>query len=157
MNREELIQEINKRFAEDIIECYDRSPDRIYVEITPQAIVPVATYIFKDVKARFNIASGVDVRTHFEILYHFTVEYLSLLLSLRVKLDKLNPSIDSLAPVFKGANWIEREMGELLGIEFKGHPGLQRLLLLDEWPKGVYPLKRDYQEWDSNTIRDRGV
>ena len=157
MTREELIKEVKERFKQDIIEFYDRSPDRIYVEIKPQAIVPVATYIFKDLEARFNIASGVDVRTHLEIVYHFTIEYLSLILSLRVKLDKTNPAIDSLAPVFKGANWIEREMWELLGIEFKGHPNLKRLLLAEEWPKGVYPLKRDYQEWDSNAIRDRGV
>ena len=157
MTREELLNEIKERFAQDIVEVYDRSADRIYVEIAPQAIVPVATYVFKDVKARFSIASGVDVRTHLEIVYHFTVEYLHLILSLRVKLDKTNPVIDSLAPVFKGANWIEREMWELLGIEFTGHPNLQRLLLADEWPKGVYPLKSDYQEWDGNAIRDRGV
>ena len=157
MTREELLNEIKERFAQDIVEVYDRSADRIYVEIAPQAIVPVATYVFKDVKARFSIASGVDVRTHLEIVYHFTVEYLHLILSLRVKLDKTNPVIDSLAPVFKGADWIEREMWELLGIEFTGHPNLQRLLLADEWPKGVYPLKSDYQEWDGNAIRDRGV
>ena len=157
MTREELLNEIKERFAQDIVEVYDRSADRIYLEIAPQAIVPVATYVFKDVKARFSIASGVDVRTHLEIVYHFTVEYLHLILSLRVKLDKTNPVIDSLAPVFKGANWIEREMWELLGIEFTGHPNLQRLLLADEWPKGVYPLKSDYQEWDGNAIRDRGV
>ncbi|MCP4340769.1 MAG: NADH-quinone oxidoreductase subunit C [Desulfobulbaceae bacterium] len=157
MTREELTKEIHERFTQDIIEFSDRSPDRIYVDIEAQAIVPVATYIFNDVKARFNIASAVDVRSHIEILYHFTVEYLSLLLSVRVKLDRMNPSIDSLAPVFKGANWIEREMGELLGIEFKGHPNFKRLVLSDEWPKGVYPLRRDYQEWDTNAIRDRGV
>jgi NADH-quinone oxidoreductase subunit C len=157
MTREELIKEIKERFKEDIIEFYDRTTNRIYVEIKPQAIIPVATYIFKDLKARFNIASGVDVRTHLEIVYHFTIEYLSLILSLRVKLDKQDPRIDSLAPVFKGANWIEREIWELLGIEFTGHPNLKRLLLSDQWPTGVYPLRSDYQEWDSNAIRDRGV
>jgi len=157
MTREELVKEIKERFKQDIIDFCDRSPDRIYVEIQPQAIVPITTYIFKDVNARFNIASGVDVRTHIEILYHFTIEDLRLILSLRVKLEKTNPRIDSLAPVFKGANWIEREMWELLGIEFTGHPDLKRLLLADEWPKGVYPLRSDYQEWDRNAIRDRGV
>lgn len=157
MTREDLIKAIKERFKKEIVELYDRSPDRIYVEITPQAIVPVATYIFKDVQARFSIASGIDVRTHLEILYHFTVEHLHLILSLRVKLDKENPVIDSIAPVFKGANWIEREMWELLGIEFKGHPNLTRLLLADEWPKGLFPLRREYQEWDKNAIRDRGV
>jgi len=99
----------------------------------------------------------VDVRSHLEILYHFTLEDINLLISLRVKLPKDNPEIDSLAPVFEGANWIEREMHELLGINFKGHPDLRRLLLPENWPEGVFPLRCDYKEWDRNAIRDRGV
>jgi Ni,Fe-hydrogenase III component G len=59
--------------------------------------------------------------------------------------------------VFNGVNWIEREMNELLGIEFEGHPDMRRLLLAKEWPEGVYPLRTDYEEWDKNAIRDRGV
>ena len=117
----------------------------------------VATHIFKDLGARFNIASGVDLRHHMEILYHFTIEEINLLISLRVKISKEKLEIDSLAPIFKGADWIEREMHELLGINFKGHPNLQRLLLSEDWPEGVYPLRRDYKEWDKDAIRDRGV
>ena len=45
----------------------------------------------------------------------------------------------------------------VIGIDFPGHPDLRRLLLAREWPKGVYPLRRDYEEWDRNAIRDRGV
>ena len=93
-----------------------------------------------------------------EILYHFTLEDINLLISLRVKLDKSRKlEIDSLVPVLEGANWIEREMHELLGINFKGHPDLRRLLLSDDWPQGVYPLRCDYKEWDKKAIRDRGV
>jgi Ni,Fe-hydrogenase III component G len=92
-----------------------------------------------------------------EILYHFTIEDINLLISLRVKLDKSRLQIDSLTPLMKGANWIEREINEMLGIEFRGHPDMRRLLLPDEWPEGVYPLRRDYKEWDSEAIRDRGV
>ena len=84
-------------------------------------------------------------------------EETNLLISLRVKLDKSSLEIDSLAPHFEAANWIEREMHELLGIDFKGHPDLRRLLLGDEWPEDVYPLRRDYKEWDKKAIRDRGV
>jgi NADH-quinone oxidoreductase subunit C len=157
MTREELLADIKKRFSDDIMEFFDRSPRRVYIEIKPSSIVKIATYIFKDLQARFNIASGVDSRTHMEILYHFTLEPLNLLISLRVKLDRKNPRIESIAPVFRAANWIEREMSELLGIDFIGHPNLKRLLLADEWPQGVYPLRADYEEWDKNAIRDRGV
>jgi Ni,Fe-hydrogenase III component G len=157
MTREDVVKEIKTRFKEDIIDFFDKSPKRIYGEINPESIVKVGGYIFKELRARFNIASGVDARTHLEILYHFSLEYINLLISLRVKLDKEKPAIDSLANTFKGVNWIEREISELLGIEFKNHPDMRRLLLSDEWPEGVYPLRRDYQEWDKKAVRDRGV
>jgi NADH-quinone oxidoreductase subunit C len=48
-------------------------------------------------------------------------------------------------------------MHDILGIRFTGHPNLKKLLLPEEWPEGVYPLRRDYEEWDKNAIRDRGV
>lgn len=92
-----------------------------------------------------------------EILYHFLIEDINLLISLRVKLDKSKLEIDSLANIIEATNWIEREMWELLGITFKGHPDMRKLLLSDDWPKGVYPLRADYKEWDKKAIRDRGV
>ncbi len=157
MKREDILKDLSTKFAEDIIEIFDKSLKRVYIEIKPESITKVAKYIFRDLSARFNIASGVDARHHMEILYHFTIEDIDLLISLRVKLQKSNLEIDSLAPIFEGANWIEREIHEILGINFKGHPDLRRLLLPDEWPEGVYPLRRDYKEWDKKAIRDRGV
>ena len=157
MTREEVLDDLRKKFKDDIIEVFDKSPKRVYVEIRPDSIVQVASYIFKDLKARFNTASGVDLRYHMEILYHFLIEDINLLISLRVKLQKSKPEIDSISLIFEGANWIEREIHEILGINFRGHPDLRRLLLPDDWPDGVYPLRRDYKEWDKNAIRDRGV
>ncbi|MEA3454423.1 MAG: NADH-quinone oxidoreductase subunit C [Candidatus Caldatribacteriota bacterium] len=157
MKREEILHNLRKIFKDDVIEVVDKSPKRVYIEIKHESLVKVVSYIFKDLKARFNTASGVDMRNHMEILYHFLIEDINLLISLRVKLQKPKLEIDSLVPVFEGANWIEREMHEILGINFKGHPDLKRLLLPDDWPDGVYPLRRDYKEWDKNAIRDRGV
>ncbi len=157
MTREEVLGDLRKKFKDDIVEILDKRSKKVYIEIKQESLVKVASYIFKDLKARFNTASGVDLRNHMEILYHFLIEDINLLISLRVKLQKPKLEIDSLVPVFEGANWIEREMHEILGINFKGHPDLKRLLLPDDWPDGVYPLRRDYKEWDKNAIRDRGV
>jgi len=157
MQREIIINDLKTRFAEEITGAVEPSSKRLYLDIKSEALVSVATYIFKTLGARFNIASGVDCRSHMEILYHFTLEGINLLISLRVTLSKRNLEVDSLAHTFAAANWIEREIHELLGIRFKGHPNLKRLLLPDEWPEGVYPLRRDYQEWDPDAIRDRGV
>ena len=155
ITKEEVLKDLGERFKSDIIDVIDKSPTRVYVEIKPEALVTVSNYIFKDLKARFNIASGTDARSHMEILYHFTIEDINLIVSLRVKLDKKKLEIKSLAPSFKAANWIEREMNELLGINFKGHPDMRRLLLPDEWPEGVYPLRADYEEWDETADRNR--
>jgi len=157
MKREDILKDLKQRFKGDIIDLFDKTNKRVYIEIKPQSLVEVANYIFCDLGARFNIASGVDTRYHIEILYHFTIEDINLLISLRVKLPKSSPEIDSLAPSIEAANWIEREMHEILGINFKNHPDLRKLLLPDTWPEGVYPLRRDYKEWDKEAIRDRGV
>lgn len=157
MTRNEIIDDLKKRFKDDIINLFDKSEKRVYVEIKPESLERCATYLFNDLKARFNIASGVDTRMNIEILYHFSIEYINLLISLRVKLQREKPIINSLAQVFKGANWIEREIHEILGVEFRGHPDLRRLLLSEDWPEGVYPLRRDYTEWDKTAIRDRGI
>ena len=157
MSREEILQDLSTRFKDEIVDFFDKSPKRVYIEIKPDSLVKVAGYIFKDLGARFNIASGMDARHHIEILYHFTIEDINLLISLRVKLDKSKPEVDSLAPTIEATNWIEREMYDLLGINFKGHPDMRRLLLSDDWPEGVYPLRADYKEWDKKAIRDRGV
>lgn len=157
MTREDILKDLSTRFKEDIVDIFDKSVKRVYIDIKPSSIVKMAGYIFKDLGARFNIASGVDVRNHIEILYHFTIEDINLLISLRVELPKSKLEIDSLVPVCEGANWIEREIHELFGINFKGHPDLRRLLLSDDWPEGVHPLRCDYKEWDKNAIRDRGV
>ena len=157
MNREELLTSIQKKFKKSIKDYFDKSDKRVYIEIDPKDIREVVEYLFFDLEARFNIASGMDTKFNIEILYHFTIERLKLLISIRVKLNRDKPKIDSIAPIIKGAEWIEREMYELIGIDFADHPNLKRLLLSDEWPEGVYPLRRDYKEWDKGAIRDRGI
>lgn len=56
---------------------------------------------------------------------------------------KNKPEIDSVVSIWKGANWLERETYDLLGVEFKGHPDLRRIMLPDDWEG--FPLRKDYQ------------
>ena len=157
MNCQELLQALRERFSDEILGVFEKSSKRVYIQIQSDAIVRLAQYLFKEISARFIIASGVDGRNQMEILYHFTVEDIDLVISLRVILPKAKLEIASLTSVFTAAHWIEREIHELLGINFVGHPKLKRLLLPEDWPEGVYPLRKDYQEWDPAAIRDRGV
>ena len=157
MNREDILDKLQERHSAHIIRLVDKSPRRIYIDIAASGLIELATSLFKELKARFNIASGVDGRNQMEILYHFTIEDLSLVISLRVTLAKTQLEIASLTPVFSAAHWIEREVHELLGINFLGHPRLEPLLLPEDWPQDAHPLRKEFQEWDPNAIRDRGV
>ncbi len=157
MKRIEVLKTLKDRFGADISAVFEHSDKRLYLEIKPAILTKIAVFIFNDLGARFNIASGVDHREQIEILYHFTMEEIDLVISLRVKLDKAKLEIESLTALMKGADWIEREIHEMFGVNFIGHPNLKKLLLPDEWPEGVYPLRRDYQEWDKTAKRDRGV
>ena len=144
MTWKEISKKINSRFDKKIIKWFEHNEDRIYVDIDPDDLVEFGRFIFEELQARFIIASGVDTpRGGIEILYHFDFYQLPQVLSIRVFIKKSKLEVDSLAPYIKGTEWIEREMNELLGIKFNNHPNMKHLLLLDDWPEGDYPLRRD--------------
>ncbi|GAB4232528.1 MAG: hypothetical protein Kow00109_05040 [Acidobacteriota bacterium] len=155
--RRQVLADLEERFRDAIVAIREHSPKRVYIEIRPEGLREVADYIFHTLEARFSIASAVDTPEAIEILYHFILERINLLISLRVKLDREMPEVDSLAVCFPAAEWIEREIHELFGVQFRDHPDLRRLLLPEQWPEGVYPLRRDYREWDPAAVRTRGV
>jgi len=139
-----ITESVKGKLSNKITDWYEHSPKRIYIKAKPQDIKSIASVLFKDLGFRFIIASGCDTPEGIEILYHFSYDRMGLILSIRVLLkDKKKPEIESIAKLFPAAEWIEREIWELLGINFIGHPKLEHLLLIDEWPKGDYPLRHD--------------
>jgi Ni,Fe-hydrogenase III component G len=137
-----IFEEIKDRLGGKIKEWHEHSAKRIYISAEPGDISDIASVLFKDLGLRFIIATAQDTPQGIEILYHFSIDKAGQVISVRVLIeDKKKPEILSIAPMFKGAEWIEREMWELLGINFIGHPNLKRLLLADEWPEGKYPLR----------------
>jgi len=159
MTKENILDSIRENFRNGhITDVRERTPKRIYITVTPDIICGLTKLVTHDLHGRFNTLSAIDMRTYFEILYHFTFDEINLVVTFRTKLsDRQNPRIESISNIIEGANWIERETAELFGIEFTGHPDMRRLLLPDEWPQGVYPLRKDYKEWDKGAIRDRGI
>jgi len=138
-----VADEIKEKLKEKIVDWYQHSSHRIYFVIKPKDIKEVACFLFRDLGLRFAIATGQDTPQGLEILYHFSLDKTGEIISVRVLIeDKKKPEIDSLATLFPAAEWIEREMWELLGINFRGHPNLKRLLLAEEWPEGKYPLRK---------------
>ena len=78
----------------------------------------------------------------FQISYHILSHAYKERIRLRAMVDEPDPSIESISSVWPGANFYEREVFDLFGIRFEGHPNLRRILMPDDW-KG-YPLRKDY-------------
>lgn len=101
-----------------------------------------------DNKLQFNLltdATCVDrypVEPRFELNYHLVSIPRRDRVRLQVRLSGQDPVVDSLVPVWPGANWLEREIFDLFGIRFNGHPDLRRILLPEDWEG--YPLRRDF-------------
>jgi len=138
-----ILDEIKDRLKDKILDWHEHAARRIYITINPRDIQEVASTLFKDLALRFTIATGQDTPGGLEILYHFSFDKTGQIISVRVLIeDKKKPQIHSITPLFPAAEWIEREIWEMLGINFLGHPNLKRLLLAEEWPEGKYPLRK---------------
>ncbi len=86
--------------------------------------------------------SGVDQETHLENVYHLLSLVSKHEYCIKIRTDRDHPSIPSVTPVWSTANWNEREIYDLLGIDFPGHPDLRRIMMPDDWVG--HPLRKDY-------------
>jgi Ni,Fe-hydrogenase III component G len=140
----EIADEIREKLKDRIIDWYQHSERRFYFSIKPEDIIETVKFLFRDLNLRFNTATGIDTPSGLEIIYHFSFDKEGKIFSVRTLIeDKSNPQIDSITPIIKGAEWIEREIWEMLGINFRGHPNLKRLLLADDWPQEKFPLRHE--------------
>jgi len=78
----------------------------------------------------------------FQVTYHILSHQLKERVRLHVMVVSIDPSVDSITPVWPSANFYEREVWDLFGVRFNGHPGLRRIMLPDEWDG--HPLRKDY-------------
>ncbi|MCL6003148.1 MAG: NADH-quinone oxidoreductase subunit C [Thermoplasmatales archaeon] len=83
--------------------------------------------------------TGVDYKDHLEVLYHLLSSGNNARLIVKTK---TNEEVDSVTSLWKGADWHERETWDLVGVKFKNHPNLKRILLAEGWIG--HPLRKDY-------------
>lgn len=117
--------------------------------VVPRELLRVAAERCRsDANLQFNLltdATCLDrypIEPRFELNYHLVSIPRRTKVRLRVNLSGDDPVLDSIVTVWPGANWLEREIFDLFGIRFSGHPDLRRILLPEDWEG--YPLRRDY-------------
>jgi len=125
---------------------FDREEMTIYV---PREVIRQAAALLKDDPAcPFNYLSDITCvdwhpsEPRFEVIYHLLSIPHKERVRLKVRLSGENPALDSITSVWPGANYFEREVFDLFGIRFNGHPYLRRILMPETWEG--HPLRKDY-------------
>ncbi len=145
-------QRIVERFGEDIIAAgVHEGQQVVYVE--PERLRDLATFLKHEPTLAYEALidvtavdrsklpiSGDDAR--FQTVYQFrSYGRKRHLMVVCPVADNNAPAVDSLTSVFQGANWPEREAADLMGVKFKGHPDLRRILMPEHWP--YHPLRKN--------------
>ena len=116
--------------------------------IDPERVVEVARLLRDDSELEFEMLTDVTAvdylgeEPRFEMVYHFYSVARNHRLRIKARVPEEPAEIDSLVDTYASANWMEREVWDLYGIRFKGHPDLRRILLYEEFEG--HPLRKDY-------------
>jgi NADH-quinone oxidoreductase subunit C len=143
MTADQIQNTIKERLKEDVLSIALKGEKRLFVSIDPGQIVNTARFMFTGLECRFIIATALQTKQGFDIYYHFSKDDIGLIINLHVIIPVDHPEIQSLANDFVAANWIEREMHELYGINFLNHPNLEKLISDGNWAEGVYPYRKE--------------
>jgi NADH:ubiquinone oxidoreductase subunit C len=119
----------------------------VEISVAPELLVSTATALKKNNEIRFDMLvciTGMDWGKDLGVVYHLRSTVFNHMIVLKTKVsDRENPEIDSLCSLWQAAEFQEREVYDLLGIKFRGHPDLRRLFLDSTWG---YPLRKDYKD-----------
>ncbi len=138
---------LKDKFGPAILRADLPDDGRLFVSVEPSAIRDICRYLFGDLDARYIISIGVDDRPFsgkFLVTHNFAFDAEKLLVCVMVHLPAENPKLDSITRDVPAANWAEREIRDMVGVEFEGHCYPKRLVLPDGWPDGVHPLRKDF-------------
>jgi len=149
-----ILEEIRTKFGNKV-DILVKSKKRVYVSVSIDDAKDVIGYLFRILGARMSIATGIDTRTGIEMLYHMAFDKHALVVTVRTVVEKPELKMPTLTDIIPAANWIEREIHEMLGVDFIGHPNLDRLLLPDDWEEGKYPFRKNtFESEKENLERD---
>lgn len=165
MSGQTFLDRLQKKFGDGITGSNFEAVDP-WVEVSPEALVDVCCYLRDEADLRFNYLNCITAvdyfepdpkkaaktgwDPHLEVVYHMWSIPHKTSLVLKVMLPRWKgntpgeiPEVPSVAGVWSTADWHEREVYDLSGVRFTGHPNLRRILCPEDWEG--YPLRKDYE------------
>ncbi len=156
----EIAKQLQVQFPGEVIEIYDYQ-GQVAVVANRERIIDILRWLrdtpsidMDHLMALCGVDNlsrpGADNLERFEVVYNLYSTTKRHMLRIRAQVPEGNPCIDSATSLWSGADWLERETYDLVGITFTGHPNMKRILLPDDWQGHPlvknYPLKGE-QEW----------
>ncbi len=146
MEKKKILEDLKQRFQDKVKETSVQFGDETAV-IDKEALLDVVNFL----KAKpfactmlldLTCVDHIGQEPRFEMVYHLYSLSNKQRLRIKCRLPEKELSIDSLTSIWKNANWLEREVFDLFGVDFKGHPDLRRIFMYDGFEG--YPLRKDY-------------
>jgi membrane-bound hydrogenase subunit beta len=144
-----VVKDLVNEFGEENV--YDTKNPRLYKAFATTKLKKLRDVVryLKEKHGFVHIVtiSGVDMKDHYELVYHLRSDGFNM--NLKVPVPKDDPKVPSITDILNGAVLYEREVNDLLGVYPEGHPDPKRLILAYDWPEGVYPLREkvDGHKW----------
>ena len=141
---ENAISDLKEKFPGEILD--DERVRHSGLIVPAEKLIEISEYVHDNLGFNYlSCLTGVDLidENKMEVVYHtFSTEKGGGPMVLKVQVDRENPEIPSVVPIWPGADFQEREIYDLMGISFEGHPNMKRIFLWDGFPG--HPLRKDY-------------
>jgi formate hydrogenlyase subunit 5 len=140
---EDAVKVLKDHLQDDILEFKVPKPRRAYILVKRGRHREAISLLLKHIEETgISTISGTDLKDEIELNYHMRC---SGAVTIKNRVPREKPWIQTITDLIPGASFYEREIFDLLGVMFKGHPNLKRLMLPEDWPKGNYPLRKDWE------------
>ena len=140
-----LLETFKAKFPDDVLETHAFRGDETVV-LKKEALLKAAAFLKDELGFDFlmdlTAADYLPREPRFELVCHFYSSKHNYRLRLKCPVAEADARVDSLTPLWAGANWFEREAYDMYGIKFEGHPDLRRILMYDGFEG--HPLRKDY-------------
>jgi len=141
LSGKDIAGRIEEKYPGSIVESGQES-----LVVKADSLLDVAAFLKNDETLKFdyfNYVTAVDYYSYFEVVYQMTSIELNHTIMIKTRCyNRENPSVPSVTGLWQGADFQEREIYDLMGINFEGHPNMKRIFLWDGFPG--YPLRKDY-------------
>ncbi len=141
-----ISEKVKSALGELLVSIEQPRPNRIYVLVDQKDFPAAAKIVYEQLHGRLATSTALEVRDAVELIYHFMLDADQVLCNLKTLVMKPELRVGSVGAFLPAADWIEREMSEMWGVTFEGHPDPRHLLLPDGWPEGNFPMRKDYPQ-----------